>query len=76
MSITNDRTPLEDEPYTHALNPSHFRLCQAPGGTLRILLLKVFSMTRPGIKPQYPSYKADALTDITKSMQENSLEQW
>ena len=46
----------------HTLNPSHFRLCRASGGKLRILLLKS-SVWPTGNKSQSTGYQADALTD-------------
>ena len=54
FSITNDWTLLRDITWrtTHTQNPSHFRLCRAPGAKAANTIFKVFSMTRLGIKPQ------------------------
>ena len=68
FSITNDWTLLRDITWrtTHTQNPSHFRLCRAPGAKAANTIFKVFSMTRLGIKPQSTDYQVDALNRYTK----------
>ena len=66
--ITIDWTLLRDITWrtTHTQNPSHFRLCRAPGAKAANTIFKVFSMTRLGIKPQSTGYQVDARNRYTK----------